>query len=169
MYHSHFNEDSQISSGLYGALVVLEPGQKFDAATDRIMLFSSQGPTINVITGPFAPTLLNGRAQPDTIDLRAGTTYRFRMIDITGDVNTLVSLRDGETPAAWRLVAKDGATLPAAQATVRPAALFFDPGEIYDFEFTPAKSGMLTLRFGAPPAPPEAGLPPTISVPVRIR
>jgi FtsP/CotA-like multicopper oxidase with cupredoxin domain len=169
MYHSHFNEFDQITSGLYGAIVVLEPGQRLDPETDRIMLFSSAGPTTNVVAGPWTPTLLNGKAQPAPIDLRAGTRYRFRMINITSDVNTIVSLLDREKPVEWRAVAKDGATLPANQATTRPATVFFDPGEIYDFEYTPKTAGALTLKFGPPPAPPEFGLPKAVSVAVRVK
>ncbi|HKG91862.1 MAG TPA: multicopper oxidase domain-containing protein, partial [Gemmatimonadaceae bacterium] len=60
MYHSHFNEDHQINSGLYGPIVVLEPGQRYDPETDRVLLFSSGGVTTNVIFGPWTPTLLNG-------------------------------------------------------------------------------------------------------------
>ena len=169
MYHSHFNEDQQITSGLYGSIVVTDDGRAPDAETDRVLLFSSAGPTVNVITGPSPATMLNGKVQPDTMELRAGTTYRFRLIDITGDVHTFVSLLDGEKPVAWRAVAKDGATLPAAQATMRPADVMLDPGEIYDFTFTPSKAGMFTLRFGPEDAPPEAGLPKKVNVAVRVR
>lgn len=169
MYHSHFNEDQQISSGLYGALIVLERGQRFDPATDRIFFFSSAGPTANVVSGPLAATMLNGSAHPAPIELRAGTKYRFRMINMTGDVNTIVSLLDGDRPVEWRALAKDGAMLPASQATVRKAKLFFAPGEIYDFEFTPSAAGTLALRFAPPDAPPEFGLPKPVVVPVNVR
>ncbi len=169
MYHSHFNEDQQISSGLYGALLVLEPGEQHNPATDKVMFFSSAGPTVNVVTGPFAPTMLNGQMQPDTMELRAGTTYRLRLINMTGDINTLVSLSNGGKPVEWRAVAKDGAMLPRVQATRRPASLSFDPGEIYDFEFTPAAPGNLVLNFGPPDAPPEFGIPKRADVVVRVR
>jgi FtsP/CotA-like multicopper oxidase with cupredoxin domain len=169
MYHSHFNEDHQINSGLHGAIVVLEPGQRLDPERDRVLLFSSAGPTTNVIRGPYTPTRLNGAVRPDTMRLRAGVTYRLRLINITGDVHTLVSITSGETPVEWRAVAKDGAALPAHQATMRPATLRFDPGEIHDFELTPKAPGMLALHFGPPPAPPEAGMPKPATVPVVVR
>jgi manganese oxidase len=169
MYHSHFNEDAQINSGLYGAIVVLEPGQRFDPAVDRIMMFTSAGPTTNVINGPFTPLMLNGSQQPEPIELRPHTKYRLRMINITGDVNTVVTLLENGKPTLWRAVAKDGATLPASQATMRPSALFFDPGEIYDFELTTKSAGEMTLTFGPPPVPPEFGWPKTVTVPVRVR
>ncbi len=148
MYHSHFNEMDQIASGLYGPIIVLEPGQRFDSDADRIFIFSEGGPTRNVISGPFPPHFLNGQAKPDSINLRAGKTYRFRLIAITADVPEEVELLDGDTPVEWRLVAKDGADTRANQRTMRPAKLRFDPGEIYDFEFTPRAPGNLKLVFG---------------------
>ena len=46
----------------------------------------------------------------------------------------------------------------AAQVKSQAAKLVFDPGEIYDYEFTPTASGELTLSFGPVPDPP--GTPP---------
>lgn len=111
------------------------------------------------------------------MDLKAGTRYRFRLINISDNMPLFVSLNSGEKPVTWRAVAKDGATLPPSQATLRPARLMFDPGEIYDFEYTPSASGDLGLRFGPPPPlpgspPPPPGfppLPPTINVAVHVK
>ena len=169
MYHSHFNEDEQITSGLYGTILVTDDGRAPNAETDKVLFFSSAGPTTNVITGPSAPTMLNGTLTPEAMELKAGTTYRLRLIDITGDVHTIVELLDGEKPLQWRAVAKDGADLPASQRTVRPAVQWMDPGEIYDYEFTPAAAGTYTLRFGPEDAPPEAGLPKKITVVIRVK
>lgn len=164
IYHSHFNEFQQIGSGLYGPILVLEPGQRHDPETDRVLLFSDGGPMVNVMTGPFPPVFLNGSAAPDPMELRAGTTYRFRVINIKTDFPETLALLDGDEPVEWRLVAKDGADLPASQATVRPAELTFAPGETFDFEFTPASVGDLSLRFGFPVQQEE----PTV-VAVRVR
>jgi FtsP/CotA-like multicopper oxidase with cupredoxin domain len=169
MYHSHFNEESQISGGLYGPIVVMEPGKRFDPATDRIMFFSSAGPWENQIAGPVSPTLLNGEKQPGPVELRTGTKYRLRLINMTGDVDTQVQLLENGRPGIWRAVAKDGATLPAVQATQRPAALVFHPGEIWDFEYTAGAPGNLVLHFGPPDAPPAFGWPKRVDVPVVVR
>lgn len=169
MYHSHFNEEFQINGGLYGPIVVVEPGQKYDPATDRIMFFSSAGPWENVISGPASPTLLNGEKQPAPIELRSGVKYRFRLINMTGDLETQFQLsRDGK-PELWRAMAKDGATLPLFQATRRPAALVFSPGEIWDFEYTPTAPGSMTLNFGPPDMPPAFGWPKRVDVSVVVR
>lgn len=171
MYHSHFNELQQISSGLYGPILVLPLGQRHDPETDRLLLFSDAGPTVNTIRGPFAPVLLNGRAQPSPLALRVGTTYRFRLINIRSDYQVAVALLQGDQPVAWRHVAKDGADLPATQAVVRSAELQFGVGEIYDVEFTPRTPGDLRLRFGYPPRfrPPDVAVPDPTVVVVQVR
>jgi len=40
IYHTHLDDIRQLSSGLYGSIIVLEPGQSLDAEKDRIMLVS---------------------------------------------------------------------------------------------------------------------------------
>ena len=182
MYHTHFSEAKQTGSGLYGPIIVLPPGEKYDPETDRVLFFGTAGTGENVLVGPFPNYLMNGSEAPPPMELKAGTRYRFRLFNLAGDFPTLVSLNQGAQPVMWRAVAKDGYPLPENQATFRPAVLLFDPGEIYDFEFTPAKRGELTLSFGlppfpappppppgtpAPPAPPP--LPPTVAVAVHVR
>ena len=44
------------------------------------------------------------------------------------------------------LKAKDGFTLPPAQATARPSAVNLPSGETADFEFTPDRPGELALE-----------------------
>ena len=183
MYHSHFREAHQMGSGLYGPIIVVEPGQKFDPETDRVLFFGAAGPPGNVVFGPMPKFLLNGQAQPDAMNLKAGTKYRFRFFDLAGDAPLLVSINAGEAPIQWRAVAKDGYPLPPSQAVSKPAVLMFDPGEIYDFEITPSAAGELALKFGlppfltAPPPPPPPGTPPlpfappppTVTVPIHVR
>ena len=147
--------------------VVVEPGTQYDAETDRVMLFSDNGPTRNVIRGPFPGALLNGKAEPEPIELRAGTTYRFRLINIRTDYPASVALMSNGQPLEWRVVAKDGADLPPSQAKVVPARLTFAAGEIFDVEFTARSGSDLFLQFGAPPQGPIPGQ--ETRVPVKVR
>ncbi|HJR58631.1 MAG TPA: multicopper oxidase domain-containing protein [Vicinamibacterales bacterium] len=55
IYHSHFDDLKQLSSGLYGPLIVLPPGETFDPDTDRVLVIST------------------------------GRTYRLRIINIVPD------------------------------------------------------------------------------------
>ena len=163
MYHSHFNEPRQMGDGLYGPIIVVEPGQKYDPETDRTFFFGTAGFIENLLADP--PSLIvNGSATPAPMQLTLGKTYRFRFFNLAGDNTTLVSINRGTTPVEWRAVAKDGYPLPPSQATMGPATLLFDPGEIYDFEFTPKERGQLTFAFA-----PRADKPKWVNVPVTVK
>ena len=168
MYHSHSNEMQQISSGMYGAIVVLEPGQKFDAETDKVFVFGDEGPVINLIKGPFPGMVLNGTRKPAELELKAGTKYRFRMINIRAEGGVMMSLQDGEQPLEWKMIARDGADLPAHQVKTTPAKWGFASGQIGDFEFTPSRPGKLLLKFSEPPEIAQF-MPPGIEMVVNVR
>jgi FtsP/CotA-like multicopper oxidase with cupredoxin domain len=145
IYHTHVDDIRQLSSGLYGAMIVLEPGQSFEPVTDKIMLLSVLGPTDNT------PILLNGSAEPSPIELQQGTKYRFRFINITPhDPRLTVSLLSGSSLVNWREVAKDGADLPALHANLRPARQIVSVGETYDFDFEPTSAEDLRLEIFRP-------------------
>jgi FtsP/CotA-like multicopper oxidase with cupredoxin domain len=176
MYHSHFNEQQQISSGLYGAIIVLERGQRYDPAFDRLMILSDADPAgSRAGSGAFMNALLNGQAEPQPIALSAGRTHRLRIINIRSDFLTALEWTDGDRIAEWRHVAKDGADLPPSQATLRPAYLVLGPGEIHDVEFTPRVAGEMRLRYGFPlvlrpiPGVPTPRLPPAAVMGVQVR
>ncbi len=139
LYHSHSNEDSQISSGLYGALIVLEPGATLDTATDLMFVLGASGPFPNTGT-------LNGKAEPDPIELVAGRTYRLRFVHIQPDWRVNFTLLDDQGLVRWRPIAKDGADLAPALRRTAPARWLAGPGETADFEFTPAGPGVYRLE-----------------------
>ena len=143
IYHTHWHDVSQLTSGLYGPLIVLEPGQKFDPAVDKIFLISRDMPD----EIPASSLILNGSPQPPPSVLKVGTKYRFRFINIgTNDVDARVRLMAGDQPATWKMVGKDGWTVPAAQVKAQQAYQPVSVGETYDFEFTPEKTGDMTLE-----------------------
>jgi FtsP/CotA-like multicopper oxidase with cupredoxin domain len=159
MYHAHANELLQLTAGLYAPLIVTEPGKPMDPG-DRIVLVSLNGPSGNTSGG-----LVNGSATPAPIELMAGTRHRLRLINIDADERILFTLARDTTPLAWRALAKDGAELPAAQATIRPARLLTGPGETADFEVQLPRPDSVTLIISAP----YATRPWTMRVPVRSR
>lgn len=162
IYHTHLDDIRQLSSGLYGPIIVLERGQSLDPETDRIMLISVKGPSDNT------PILLNGDADPAPIDLKQGVRYRFRFINITPhDPLLTVSLLAGTSPVTWRAMAKDGADLPTSQATERPARQTISVGETYDFEFQAHSATALRLEVFRPPR--AAMSQSQIEVPVHVR
>ena len=139
IYHTHQHEVEQMGGGLYAPLVVLEPGQQRDTTTDRIFLLSTGGPFAQ------SPPNVNGQTSPAPIELRKGTTYRFRFIGIAPHDGKVVRLLGDTVLQRWRAVAKDGADLSAYQAVMRPARFTMGTGETADFEFTAAETRELKL------------------------
>ena len=167
MYHSHSNEFQQISSGLYGALIVRDPGAVRDPETDRLLVLSDNGPQVNLVDpAAFPAALLNGQLKAAPIEVRGGTTTHFRLINIRSDLAMEVTLRDGESPAVWRIVAKDGMPTTAKQSQPRPASLVLGGGETYDLEVTPRAGAKLSLSYGMVGVQPE--LAQTKVVPVVV-
>ena len=142
IYHTHWHNFLQLTGGLYGPLIVLQPGQTFDPETD-IPLVISLGGAFDLKS----PILLNGSAQPEPLRLKIGQKYRLRFINITANGNGFqVSLLADSSPARWRAVAKDGEDLPPAQASKQDARQVIAVGETYDFEFEPTTKGDLRLE-----------------------
>jgi manganese oxidase len=95
--------------------------------------------------------VVNGRLDPAPLELRAGSTYRFRLFNIIGDARTYFALRRPDSSlVAWRALAKDGADLPPALAVPATGPLLTGPGEVADFEFTPDRPGELVLDVDSP-------------------
>jgi len=143
IYHTHLGDLVQLTSGLYGAIIVSEPGQPFDAARDHVYVAAWDGPD----DPPFI--LVNGQRTAETLELRAGTTQRFRLVSIgVAGGKGFVLRRRGGALAEWRAVAKDGWTLPRSQAVLGPAERRISAGETFDFEFTPTPGEyLLTAAF----------------------
>lgn len=136
MYHTHTSRVKQLGAGMYGAVIVMEPGQVFDPAIDHIVVIGLQG-AADEKRPDRMPVVVNG--SPTTrMTLKAGVPNRLRLINIATSQDALVSFRNFAEPVMWRPVAKDGATMPTAQQQPRLAAdQVVDVGETYDFEVTP--------------------------------
>jgi FtsP/CotA-like multicopper oxidase with cupredoxin domain len=143
IYHTHNDENTQLSSGLYGALIVLPPNGVADT-TERVFLLGIGGP------GDNAHAVINGASTHPPIDLRAGVPRRFRFINISPLESHTVQLVSGSTVQTWRALAKDGADLSPQQAVSVPSTLQLHPGETYDFEVMRAKPESLTLKVSSP-------------------
>ena len=149
---------SQLLNGLYGPLIVLEPGQKYDPEHDRTFLFS---------IGKYAPfgylLLINGHPQPDPVTLQVGTRYRLRLINITDNVVDMrVRLTSNDAPLQWKVVAKDGAALPQAQLKNSTAEMWLTVGETYDVEYQAASPIVANLEAW------EIRFPSLVAIPLKF-
>ena len=139
MYHTHLGDLIQLTSGLYGAIVVLEPGQRFDPRTDHVYVFGWDG------ADEPPQALVNGDSVLAPQTLEVGKKHRFRFVNIGAAPYIRIRLERDSSVVQWRAVAKDGADLPASQATVRPARVMMNVGETYDFEFDAREPGEYLL------------------------
>ncbi len=94
--------------------------------------------------------LANGSPEPDPVTLHARTRYRLRFINITrNDVDLRVRLVSKEVPVQWRVIAKDGADLPAAQLRSSTADLGIPVGSTCDVEYQADGEGYVEMQISA--------------------
>jgi FtsP/CotA-like multicopper oxidase with cupredoxin domain len=142
IYHSHFNDVNQISSGLYGPIIVLGENQVYDPKTDHLFVVGWR--TSNFSS--FDDFVLNGTCQQPTQHARTGEVHRLRLINIqpAGDIKIRI-VKDG-VPVPIKSVAKDGTDFPLIQQTLLNESASFGVGETADFEFKPLKAGVYELQ-----------------------
>ena len=144
IYHTHWHDEAQLAGGVYGPLLVLEPGERYDPSVDHVLVIALNGVLVPGQREPFA---LNGRDPPAPIAVRAGVPNRLRLINITPNNSILNALLfDRFEPAQWTLIAKDGATLSPDRTRSTPARQLVSVGETYDFEFVPKSDQNLWLE-----------------------
>lgn len=141
-YHSHFNDRKQITSGMYGAIIVTDAPR--DTTRDHLVVIGGGGPwVIAKNESPYA--LVNGRRAPSAIHMTAGETHRLRIVAIHPDWLVNVHLRDDSTTLRWRPLAKDGADLPIALRRDERATVTMGPGQTNDYTVRPLTPGRWTL------------------------
>ena len=138
IYHTHADELNQQPAGLSGALIVLEPGARWDSATDIPILISSPHDEADERRA----VLVNGSLTPAPVTVRVGVPHRLRLINITtGRPLMAAELWRDASMLEWRAIAKDGADLPAGRQRQGPARQPISVGETVDVVFTPTSAG----------------------------
>ena len=136
IYHTHLHDYVQLSSGLYGPLIVTDAGETYHPATDHVVVVGRRNVTseeANILADPTS-VVLNGERTPRFV-WKTGVTHRVRLINITPDDIFTVSLQSAEGPVLWTPIAKDGAAVPGADSTPVPARQSIAVGETYDCEY----------------------------------
>ena len=167
IYHTHDEAGSELSTGLYGALIVEERDAPRDTFRDHVIVMGLLGDSI---TGALA---INGRTEAVPLTLAPGT-HRLRFVSIPVDEQIVVSFVRDSVVQQWRALANDGAELPATQQTVRAARRTVSAGQTFDVEVTIPASGAAdyALRFTTRWYPTDARgerTPPVLRVPIVVR
>jgi FtsP/CotA-like multicopper oxidase with cupredoxin domain len=141
IYHTHAADADQLTGGIYGALMVLEPGEVFDPEHDKVLVMGTREASFTA-----THIILNGTEEPSPIVFNRGVKYRLRLINMAPDLYGDFEIGTKEHPVTWRALAKDGATLPARLSVTSDAVLHIVSGETYDFEFQPDVAGEIPLQ-----------------------
>jgi FtsP/CotA-like multicopper oxidase with cupredoxin domain len=164
--HVHSEHGEELSSGLYGPLLVVEPGARYDPARDFVFVIADAGP--GVVRGDGQPPFINGTLSPPPLDLVTGETYRFRFIHIAANAAQSVTFAGPGEPE-WRALARDGAAYAPELATRHPARNAAGPGSTFDFEYVPRMAGEYVLGVDTFGGGTPAGTPTVVRVRVRDR
>ena len=147
IYHTHLNDVEQLTSGMYGAILVLEPGRHFTPTTDHLFIVGWDGPED-------PPHLLvNGDSTPAPLVIAAGAHHRMRFIFIGAVGGETFTLRRGTEVVTWKSLARDGFEIAQRNQRVMPASVTGWAGQTFDFDFLPALRGEYTLVAGNPSTP----------------
>jgi FtsP/CotA-like multicopper oxidase with cupredoxin domain len=147
IYHTHLNDHETLTSGLYGAIVVLEPGSVFDPRTDHLFVVGQEG---DDAVGRY---VVNGEAAPAPLLLDAGVEHRLRFVFIPPAGGPRVRLLADSTLAQWRPLARDGAELPPGRQAMQPAVVKLLAGQTWDYGFRAEEPGAYRLVIGDPKKP----------------
>ena len=132
IYHTHWHDKSQLINGLYGPLIVLPEGEKFDPSSDLSFVFS-----IGEFSNLQEIALINGTPQSKPLRLQTGKKYRFRFINISTNNQAMqVGFRNSRGPVELRIIARDGIDLPTESTWRTKEPFTITVGQTYDAEFS---------------------------------
>jgi FtsP/CotA-like multicopper oxidase with cupredoxin domain len=140
MYHTHMDDVWQLMAGLAGPLVVMPPGERFDPATDHVVMLTIDD------EHPFGDAVLvNGLLAPPPIVVHAGQTQRIRLLNLTLINSDLVVSLDGAPGQQWTPISKDGFALDPRLQIARTPTQEITIGETRDFRYVPLAAVHATL------------------------
>jgi FtsP/CotA-like multicopper oxidase with cupredoxin domain len=125
IYHTHDEAGSELSTGLYGALIVEEPSAPRDTTRDHAIVMGMLG---GATTGRLA---VNGRTDAAPLTLAPGA-HRLRFVSIPVDEVIAVAFVRDSVVQEWRVLALDGAELPDAQQANGVARRSVSAGQTFD-------------------------------------
>jgi len=148
-YHTHFSADRQQPLGLYGALIIDEPEQPPDVASEHIIALGEW----TVVAGETYPAMqladmlpnyftFNGKSYPatETLNVKVGGRILVRLIG-SGQFIHPIHIHGGP----FEITATDGNPVPVAARLTKDTVLV-GPGERYDVVWTARSPGKWLLH-----------------------
>jgi FtsP/CotA-like multicopper oxidase with cupredoxin domain len=141
IYHSHLDDIYQLTSGLYGPMIVLGENEIYHPETDHVYIVNHRTP------GPKSSDdmELNGTTIQPRVFTTVGVTHRLRLMNIAPSGDAKIYVKKNNTKIAIRHIAKDGMDLPENQVIQMIESPMYGVGETSDFSFTPTHPGSYTL------------------------
>jgi len=138
IYHTHMH-NQQLFAGMYGAIIVKDKKENYEIDKNKVIVFGED---------KAGTVFANGKKQPDTLYMKKGINYHFRIVNITaGWADLTTSIMHNGSPANWKPLAKDGADLPSYQQIIRRALdQPISVGQTLDFGFTPDMAGQYLFQ-----------------------
>lgn len=129
IYHSHDETGNQLGSGLYGALLVMEPGEKRDSTRDHLIVLGLRG------LNKTASLAVNGDTAPKPLQLSADVSHRLRFVSIPASERVFIDLiRADSAVQTWVPLAYDGAELAPDRQVARRARTVMSAGQTLDVQ-----------------------------------
>lgn len=164
IYHTHDEAGSELSTGLYGALIVEDPAAPRDTSRDHVIVLGMLGAPGQHVTS------VNGRTTPAAMMLSPGK-HRLRFVSIPVDEVLSVQFVRDSTVQTWTTRAVDGAELPTVQQRSVRASKSVSAGQTFDVEVDlPTNASGYALRVATrwyPTDPREA--PAVLKVPIVLK
>lgn len=148
MYHTHLNDEAQLSAGLYGAMIVSDRDDPFDGEVDRLFVIGLLGETNpQGLRFEGARMGINGSTSHEQ-EFTQGRQYRLRVMNIADNNSGFaVWLNSPAGFESWTPVAQDGADLPESlRVPVAAQRQIVSVGETFDFLWTPSSPGIYWLE-----------------------
>jgi FtsP/CotA-like multicopper oxidase with cupredoxin domain len=144
MYHTHMDDMWQLPAGLAGPLIVLDPGERFDPATDHVVMITQPRSE-----NDWANVAVNGELPAAPIAMTAGTHQRLRLLNMTAfqtDAVARIVPSAAATFTPWALIAADGLTLREPRPIAPGTGVQFTVGQTKDVTFTSPAAGTYMLE-----------------------
>lgn len=141
IYHSHLDDVYQLTSGLYGPIIVLGENEPYQPETDHIYIVNFRKPEPKSLED----VELNGTTEQPAMHTTVGVTHRLRLMNIAprGQIELYLERDNKKVPI--RHIAKDGMDLPENQKKWMKESPIYGVGETSDFTFIPTEPGTYTL------------------------